>query len=111
MSEWMPNAVERLQGRAAWTAYYESDADKVNRLILENAALQQAIRDQDANEHCIRELKAENAALRESLKQARKFASDNHYTMREFAAIIGITAAQLSAWTDEIPNREPDFKG
>ena len=63
MSESKPNAVERLQMRAAWTAYYEIDADIVNRLILENAALQQAIRDQDANECSIRELKQENDSL------------------------------------------------
>ena len=55
-------------------------------------------------------LRAENAKLREALKQARRFASDNHYTMREFAANIGITPTQLSAWTDETPGREPDFK-
>lgn len=55
-------------------------------------------------------LEAENAKLREALKQARHFANGHHYTMREFAAIIGITPTQLSAWTDEIPNREPDFK-
>ena len=110
MSEWMPNAVERLQMRAAWIANYESTADKVNRLMLENAALQQAIRDQDANEHCIRELKAENAALREALKQARLLFNKQGYTMRYFAKCIGITAMQLSAWTDEIPSREPDFK-
>lgn len=64
----------------------------------------------DAMYVIIQELQAENAKLRESLKQARRFASDNHYTMREFAEYIGITAAQLSAWTDEIPNRQPDSK-
>lgn len=58
----------------------------------------------------VRQLEAENARLREALKQARRFAADNHYTMREFAAKIGITPTQLSAWTDEIPDREPDFK-
>ena len=58
----------------------------------------------------IQELQAENAKLREALKQARRFASDNHYTMRKFAEYIGITPTQLSAWTDEIQDREPDFK-
>lgn len=58
----------------------------------------------------IQELRAENAKLREALKQARRFASDNHFTMREFAEYIGITPTQLSAWTDEIPDRELDFK-
>lgn len=55
-------------------------------------------------------LRMENAALRESLKKARRFASDNHYTMREFAEYLGITPTQLSAWTDETPHRELDFK-
>ena len=64
----------------------------------------------DAMYIVIQELRAENAKLREALKQARRFASDNHYTMREFAEYIGITPTQLSAWTDEIPNREPEFK-
>lgn len=58
----------------------------------------------------IQELRTENAKLREALKQARSFAADNHYTMREFAEYIGITPTQLSQWTDEIPDREPDFK-
>lgn len=53
---------------------------------------------------------AENAKLREALKQARQFALIQGYTSREFAQCIGITAAQLSAWTDSTPNREPDFK-
>lgn len=64
----------------------------------------------DAMYVIVQDLKVENAKLREALKQARRFASDNHYTMREFAEYIGITAAQLSAWTDETPDREPDFK-
>ena len=110
MSEWIPNAIERLQMRAAWIANYESAADKVNRLMLENAALQQAIRDQDANEHCIRQLKAENAELKEAVRKSRALANASGYTMREFAAWLGITATQLSAWTDSTPDREPDFK-
>ena len=52
----------------------------------------------------------ENAKLREALKQARRIAQDQDHTMREFAAKIGITPTQLSAWTDEIPDQEPDFK-
>lgn len=55
-------------------------------------------------------LESEIRSLREALRQAREFASDNHYTMREFAEYIGITATQLSAWTDATPSREPDFK-
>ena len=58
----------------------------------------------------IRQLEAENTKLREAMKKARLIARVNGYSMREFAAKIGITAAQLSAWTDEIPDREPDFK-
>ena len=64
----------------------------------------------DAMHVIIQELRTENAKLREAVKQARRFAADNHYTMREFAEYIGITPTQLSTWTDEIPNREPDFK-
>jgi uncharacterized protein (UPF0335 family) len=67
-------------------------------LFLENEALRVA------------RLEKENAALREALKQARKFAYDQGYTMRQLAKAIGITAAQLSAWTDSTPNREPDVK-
>lgn len=55
-------------------------------------------------------LESEIRSLREALKRARLLAQRNGYTMREFAAIIGITATQLSAWTDEVPDREPDFK-
>ena len=64
----------------------------------------------DAMYVIIQELRTENAKLREAVKQARRFAADNHYTMREFAEYIGITPTQLSAWTDEIPDRQPDFK-
>lgn len=56
------------------------------------------------------ELEAENKNLREALKQARDIADNYHWTTQEFADYLGITAAQLSAWTDEIPTREPDFK-
>lgn len=58
----------------------------------------------------IEDLRKENKALREALKKSRRFASDNHYTMREFAEYLGITPTQLSKWTNEIPDREPDFK-
>ena len=58
----------------------------------------------------LEQLYIERARLCEALKQARRFASDNHYTMREFAEYIGITPAQLSTWTDEIPDTDPDFK-
>jgi CRISPR/Cas system-associated protein endoribonuclease Cas2 len=61
-------------------------------------------------EQLIDDLQKENAALREALKQARKFSRIHGYTMRQFALAIGITATQLSAWTDSIPTTEPDFK-
>ena len=64
----------------------------------------------DAMYVTIQELRAENAKLREALKQARRFALIQGYTSREFAQCIGITATQLSAWTDETPDREPNFK-
>ena len=69
--------------------------------------LQQAVWN---TEQQIVQLEIENKNLREALRQARFFANGHHYTMREFAECIGITAAQLSAWTDSTPNREPDFK-
>jgi len=86
MSEWIPNAIKRLQMRAAWTAYYGSASDKMEELYIERARL------------C------------EALKQARLLAQRNGYTMREFAGQIGITPTQLSKWTDSTPDREPDFK-
>jgi hypothetical protein len=55
-------------------------------------------------------LNRENVALREALKQARKFWLSLGYTTRHFSEIVKVTAMQLSAWTDEIPDREPDFK-
>lgn len=58
----------------------------------------------------IEELEIENARLREALKRARELARKDCLSMREFAREIGITPTQLSAWTDDIPNREPDFK-
>ena len=69
--------------------------------------LQQAVWN---TEQQIVKLEIENRSLREALKQARLLAQRNGYTMREFAGRIGITPTQLSAWTDEIPSREPDFK-
>ena len=64
----------------------------------------------DAMYVVIQELRKENEELREAMKKARLIARVNGYSMREFAAKIGITPTQLSAWTDEIPDREPDFK-
>ena len=58
----------------------------------------------------VRQLEAEKAKLREALKQARKLAKLEGYTSRDFARFIEITPSQLSAWTDETPDREPDFK-
>lgn len=55
-------------------------------------------------------LRIENKRLCEALKRARELARKDCLSMREFAREIGVTPTQLSAWTDEIPNREPDFK-
>lgn len=53
----------------------------------------------------------ENRQLREALRNARSFAINvANVTSRDFAAQIGITATQLSRWTDSTPNREPDFQ-
>ena len=64
----------------------------------------------DAMYVVIQELRKENEELREAMKKARLIARVNGYTMREFAGQIGITATQLSKWTDEIPDLEPDFR-
>jgi hypothetical protein len=59
------------------------------------------------------ELLEEYGRLKDALKKARQFARDSHHvTTREFAKAIGVTATQLSKWTDSLPNpeKEPDFK-
>lgn len=70
-------------------------------------ALQQAVWN---TEQQIVKLEIENKNLRAALRQARWIALASGVTMREFSKNLGITASQLSAWTDEVPNREPDFK-
>lgn len=56
------------------------------------------------------ELRRENEALKKALRAARVFILNRHgITTREFAKVCGISAAQLSAWTSEIPNRPPDL--
>ena len=87
--------------------YIESAKREFAELTETAKALQQAVWN---TEQQIVELDIENKNLREALKQSRQFALIQGYTSREFASSIGITAAQLSAWTDSVPNREPDFK-
>lgn len=87
--------------------YIESTRREFTELTETAKALQQAVWN---TEHEIAQLEIENKNLREALKQARLLAQRNGYTMREFSGRIGIAAAQLSAWTDEIPDRQPDFK-
>ena len=56
------------------------------------------------------ELRRENAALKKALRAARVFILNRHgITAIEFAKVCGISAAQLSAWTSEMPNRPPDL--
>lgn len=85
------------------------EATKREFAELNKAAKELRVAAWDVEREIVR-LEIENKNLREALKQARLFAKRNGYTMREFAAIIGITATQLSVWTDSVPNREPDFK-
>lgn len=85
--------IDRLRTRATWISDYEQACQDRQQLI--------AICDAMA---------AEIQALRRALTKARLIARLNGYSMREFAQKIGITPTQLSAWTDEIPDREPDFK-
>lgn len=87
--------------------YVESTRREFLELTETAKALQTAVWN---TEQQIEKLEIENKNLREALKQARHFAKRNGYTMREFSERIGITATQLSAWTDEIPTTEPDFK-
>ena len=87
--------------------YVESAKREFAELTETAKTLQQAVWN---TEQQIVELELENKNLREALKQARQFALIQGYTSREFAQCIGITAAQLSAWTDSTPDREPDFK-
>lgn len=56
------------------------------------------------------DLRRENAALKKALRAARVFILNRHgITTREFAKVCGISAAQLSEWTSEIPKRPPDL--
>lgn len=87
--------------------YVESAKREFAELTETAKALQQAVWN---TEHEITQLEIENKNLRAALRQARQLAKVAGITSREFASSIGITAAQLSAWTDEIPSREPDFK-
>ena len=87
--------------------YIESARRELAELTETAKALQRAVWN---TEQQIVQLEIENRSLREALKQARQIAKVAGITSRDFASSIGITAAQLSAWTDEIPNRQPDFK-
>lgn len=67
----------------------------------------------DCQSNYYNELLEDWGRLREALKKAREFARDSHnVTTREFAKAIGVSALQLSKWTDSLPNpeQEPDFK-
>ena len=87
--------------------YVESAKREFAELTETAKALQQAVWN---TEHEIAQLEIENKNLRKALNLSRKFACNVGYTSRMFAAYLGITATQLSAWTDSVPNREPDFK-
>lgn len=59
----------------------------------------------------VAKLEKENAALKAALKEARALAlrPSCGFTMRQFAAEIGITPTQLSEWTSDKPTTAPDF--
>jgi hypothetical protein len=53
---------------------------------------------------------AENKALKESLKTARKYMRDHfNMTMTGFARALGVTPTQLSSWTSEPITTHPQF--
>jgi hypothetical protein len=47
--------------------------------------------------------------LREALKSARTAARSNGVTTRRFAAWCGVSPTQLSEWTADLPDCEPDL--
>lgn len=58
----------------------------------------------------IDDLKFEIAQLRLALRHARQVARQLHgTTTREFAALIGVSAHQLSQWTCDKLDADPDF--
>jgi len=82
---------------AEWYNEADAMAKKLHQLLCERAIYSSV-------------MECENKQLRAALRQARCIALASGVTMREYAKNLGITAAQLSAWTDQIPDREPDFK-
>lgn len=58
----------------------------------------------------VEELRRENRELKLALSNARTNAKIlDKVTTREFATRCGITATQLSQWTDHMPARRPDL--
>lgn len=58
----------------------------------------------------VEELRRENRELKLALSNARTNAKLlDKVTTREFATRCGITATQLSQWTDHMPTRRPDL--
>lgn len=80
------------------------------RRRIEQERLEPKMNSSSYSELKVRELESENAKLREALKQAWKLAKLEGYTSSDFARFVEITPSQLSAWTDGIPARKPDFK-
>ena len=59
--------------------------------------------------NAIDELVEERDALKEALKHCRETMRRHGITTRAFAAACGISPTQLSAWTADEPDGEPDI--
>ena len=66
---------------------------------------------------CVKELydkyELENERLKAALTKARKYARDGSKRhpigLRGFASKCGVSAAQMSEWTSEVPKTDPDI--
>jgi len=60
-------------------------------------------------EHTNKNLESENACLRLVLRYLRSWFKKQDYGIRKFASISGVSAYQMSCWTEQKELSEPDF--
>ena len=60
-------------------------------------------------EHTNKKLESENACLRLVLRHLRSWFKNQGYGIRKFASISGVSAWQMSDWTEKKELGEPDF--